>query len=85
MQGHSSYLSNYIKRLFCIKKNQNKELINNEEISHNKDRNTLNDSLTNKRLNENQTQGNVERLETTSDFINLERKILQNVKKLFLK
>ncbi len=66
VQGYPSFLSGYLNKILRIKKNQNKELINNEENLGNKDINKLSENLSNCTLIEN-------------DFIDLEMKILQNV------
>jgi len=69
-----------VKKILRIKKIQNAEELLDNKNSSNKDKNALNEFLTNEKPNENLTYGNVDRLETSSDFIILERKILQNVR-----
>jgi hypothetical protein len=69
-----------VKKILRIKKIQNAEELLDYENSSNKDKNAVNEFLTNEKPNENLTYGNVDRLETSSDFINLERKIPKRIK-----
>lgn len=84
-QGYSSFLSFYIKKLNCFKKIQDNKSSLNKEEDLNRDLNAQNDCAMNDKLSENLTNGNADRVDTASDFINLERNILQNVIRILIK
>jgi len=75
-QGYSSYLIYYIKKIpsfFCKK---NKDLLNNDSLSN---KNILKENLSNDSMLNESSEPYEDRLETFSDFISLERKILETV------